>query len=159
MGNERSGYWPEYTSYCANGGDLDLFILNGPKISEVVERYTDLTGKSAFTPLESLGYLGSTMFYVELPERCDEEIIDFVDKNHDENIPISNFHLSSGYTMLQDKKTRCVFTWNKKKFPDPKDFFQKMMEKGVSVSPNIKPGILTCHPLYEDFKESKAFIM
>lgn len=80
--------------------EIDLFILNGPKISEVVQRYTDLTGKSAFSPMESLGYLGSTMFYVELPERCDHEILDFVDKNLDENIPISNFHLSSGYTML-----------------------------------------------------------
>ena len=34
-----------------------------------------------------------------------------------------------------------------------------MNEKGVSVSPNIKPGILTIHPLFKDFEENKALIM
>ena len=34
-----------------------------------------------------------------------------------------------------------------------------MNEKGVSISPNIKPGILTVHPLYKDFEENNAFIL
>ena len=34
-----------------------------------------------------------------------------------------------------------------------------MNKRGVSVSPNIKPGILTSHPLYEQFKKKNAFIL
>ncbi len=99
MGSERSGYWPNYSYYCADGGDLDFFIINGPSIKRVIQRYTDLTGKTALAPIQSLGYLGSTMYYAELEEKCDEAILDFVKKCKKENVPISNFHLSSGYTL------------------------------------------------------------
>lgn len=49
-------------------------------------------------PMQSLGYLGSTMFYCELEEKCDEAILDFIAKCKRYGVPISNFHLSSGYT-------------------------------------------------------------
>lgn len=66
-------------------------------------------------------------------------------------MPISNFHLSSGYTMSENKfaPKRYVFNWNSKKFPNPKQFFESMSDLGVSVSPNVKPGLLTTHHLYE----------
>jgi alpha-glucosidase len=63
MGSEKNGYWEPYSYYCADGGDIDLFIINGPTIKKVVQKYMDLTGKTAFTPLQSLGYLGSSMYY------------------------------------------------------------------------------------------------
>ena len=49
-----------------NGGDIDLFLIEGPAMRQVVERYTDLTGKSAMLPKYALGYLGSSMYYPEL---------------------------------------------------------------------------------------------
>jgi alpha-glucosidase len=33
-----------------------------------------------------------------------------------------------------------------------------MKELGVSVSPNVKPGVLTTHPLYEELSEFKSFV-
>lgn len=66
MGSERSGYWPRYSYYSADGGDIDLFIINGPSMKRVIQRYTDLTGKTAMSPMHSLGYIGSTMYYAEL---------------------------------------------------------------------------------------------
>ncbi len=66
MGSERSGYWPRYSYYSADGGDVDFFIINGPSMKRVIQRYTDLTGKTALAPIQSLGYIGSTMFYAEL---------------------------------------------------------------------------------------------
>lgn len=66
MGSQKNGYWQPYSYYCADGGDIDLFVINGPTIKRVVQRYTDLTGKTALAPLQSLGYLGSTMYYAEL---------------------------------------------------------------------------------------------
>lgn len=157
MGDEISGYWPRYTYYVADGGDIDYFLINGPEIKKVVEHYTNLTGKTVMQPKYSLGYLGSTMYYVELPENCDDEIVGFVDKVHKEDIPIDCFMLSSGYTAGPGNK-RNVFTWNKKRFRNPSEFFKRMKERGVVVSPNIKPGILKGHPYYESMKDEGCFI-
>lgn len=157
MGNERSGYWPYYSYFEADGGDIDIFFINGPSFAEVVERYTQLTGKTFFAPKYSLGYLGSTMYYSELAENCDKSIFDFIDRTKEYGIPIDGFQLSSGYTSTEDNK-RCVFTWNSKRFPDPEAFFEGMNERGVSVTPNIKPGILMSHPYYNEMMKNGAFI-
>jgi alpha-glucosidase len=157
MGDERSGYWPYYSYYEAEGGDLDIFFINGPQVSSVVSRYTDLTGKTCLPPKYSLGYQGSTMYYSELPKNSDQEILGFIDTNMAYQIPLDCFMLSSGYT-VGDNNKRYVFTWNHDRFPKPKEFFSEMEKRGVSVCPNIKPGILITHPYYEDMKEKGLFI-
>ncbi|MCD8140598.1 MAG: DUF4968 domain-containing protein [Planctomycetaceae bacterium] len=157
MGSEISGYWAPYTYYTADGGDLDLFFMNGLGIADVISRYTDLTGKTVLPPKYSLGYIGSTMYYSELPSDCDREIVDFVDRNFEEGIPVDAFHLSSGYCVGEDG-LRYVFTWNDKRFPDPERFFAEMRRRGVPVSPNIKPGMLLTHPNYGDFDKAGAFV-
>ncbi|MCG8508126.1 MAG: DUF5110 domain-containing protein, partial [Rhodospirillales bacterium] len=154
---EISGYWHPYSYYCADGGDIDLFFIDGPGIADVVRRYTDLTGKTALPPKGALGYLGSTMYYSELPADCDDAILDFVDKTRDEGIPMDGFQLSSGYT-VGDGNKRYVFTWNKTRFKDPEAFFAAMHERGVIVSPNVKPGILLSHPRYGEFADSGGFV-
>jgi alpha-glucosidase len=159
--NEISGYWATapgvgYAYYSAEGGDLDLFYVIGPSFKEIVEGYTNLTGKSALMRRDALGYLGSTMYYTELDKECDKAILKFAEKNKDEDIPMSGFFLSSGYTAENGR--RYVFWWNKERFPDPEQFFKAMSERGISVSPNIKPGVLTSHPYWKLFTEADAFV-
>lgn len=157
MGVEHSNYHHRYSTFCADGSDLDLFIMNGPSIANVIESYTEITGKSAMLPAYALGYLGSTMYYVELPENCDQEIVNFVKKCRQEDIPIDNFHLSSGYTVDQSNK-RQLFTWNSQRFPNPSQFFQAMHENGAPATPNIKPGVLLSNPNYTAMAEKQIFI-
>ena len=45
MGREKRNYWHRYSSYRTDAGDIDLFLIAGPSIREIIERYTDLTGK------------------------------------------------------------------------------------------------------------------
>ncbi len=158
LGCERSGYWPRYSYFCADGGDIDMFFINGPSVPAVVGRYTDLTGNSAMAPMDALGYLGSTMYYVELEEKCDERILGFVDTCASEGIPVSNFHLSSGYTTDERTRKRFVFTWNGRRFNNPDAFFAAMTHRGVSVTANVKPGLLIENPHYELFDEARAFV-
>jgi alpha-glucosidase len=157
MGCERSGYWNKYSYFATNGGELDLFFINGPSIKRVVQNYTKLTGKTVLPPLHSLGYYGSTMFYTEIEEDSDEEILNFIDRTKEENIPCDGFFLSSGYTTGNNQK-RHVFNWNLKRFKNPEKFIKKMKEKGANVSPNIKPGLLLSNTLYDEFKNENAFI-
>lgn len=160
MGREKSNYWKPHSRYRADGGDIDLFLIAGPAVRQVVERYTDLTGKSAMLPRYALGYLGSSMYYPELDEDCDDAILDFIDTTKEEKIPVDSFQLSSGYCTVETDKgiKRCVFTWNKKRFKDPKKFFAQMDQRGVSVSPNVKPGILLIHPKLDEMKAKGMFI-
>lgn len=160
MGREKSNYWKRHSRYRVDGGDIDLFFIAGPSVKEVVEGYTDLTGKSAMLPRYALGYLGSSMYYSELEADCDDAICEFIDTTKEENIPVDGFQLSSGYCAIEteDGIKRCTFTWNKKKFKNPKDFFAQMDKRGITVSPNVKPGMLLSHPMLEEMKQKDMFI-
>lgn len=160
MGKEKRNYWHRYSTYRTDAGDIDLFLIAGPGIDEVIERYTDLTGKSVMLPKAALGYLGSSMYYPELPEDCDDAILDFIETTHEEKIPVDGFQLSSGYCAVDTPEgiKRCSFTWNNKRFKDPKQWFEQMYANGVVVSPNIKPGMLLVHPLLEQMKEQDLFL-
>ncbi len=87
MGREKRNYWHRYSSYRTDAGDIDLFLIAGPSIREIIERYTDLTGKSVMLPKAALGYLGSSMYYPELPENSDDAVLDFIDTTREEGIP------------------------------------------------------------------------
>ena len=160
MGREKSNYWKMHSRYRTDGGDIDLFLISGPSIRQIVERYTDLTGKSAMLPRCALGYLGSSMYYPELDQDCDDAITEFIDTTKEEGIPVDGFQLSSGYCTVETDKgiKRCVFTWNKKRFKDPKDFFDQMKKRGITVTPNVKPGILLIHPMLEEMKNKGMFV-
>lgn len=156
MGKEKSNYWPRYTYFQADGGDLDLFIFSGPTFSEILDDYTRLTGRPALLPKRALGYQGSSMYYSELEKDSDKALIEFVETVRAKGFPIDGFHLSSGYTSVGNK--RCVFTWNKDRFENPKAYFEKMNELGAQNVPNVKPGILLVHPDYEKFKAEGVFV-
>ena len=160
MGKEKSNYWKMHSRYRTDGGDIDLFLIAGPSVRQVVERYTDLTGKSAMLPKYALGYLGSSMYYPELEADCDDAITEFIDTTKEEGIPVDGFQLSSGYCAIETEQgiKRCVFTWNKKRFKIPRDFFKQMKDRGVCVSPNVKPGILLIHPKLEEMKAKGMFV-
>lgn len=160
MGKEKSNYWKMHSRYRADSGDIDLFLIAGPQIRDVVRRYTDLTGKSAMLPVYALGYLGSSMYYPELEADCDDAILEFIDTTREEGIPADGFQLSSGYTSQETGEgvKRCVFTWNYKRFKDPAKFFREMKKRGIVVSPNVKPGVLLVHPDLEEMKAHNIFV-
>ena len=104
MGREKRNYWHRYSSFRADSGDVDLFLIAGPSIENVVERYTDLTGKSMLLPKAAFGYLGSSMYYPELPKDCDDAILEFIDTVKEEDVPIDGFQLSSGYCAVETEE-------------------------------------------------------
>lgn len=160
MGRSHSNYAKHHSTVRIDGGDVDLFFIAGPSMREVVERYTDLTGKSVMLPKTALGYLGSSMYYPELPKNADDAIVGFIDTARKEQIPIDGFQLSSGYCEIDagEGMKRYTFTWNHDKFKDPADHFAKMTARGITVSPNVKPGFLLSHPFYKEMEHKRMFI-
>lgn len=157
MGKEISGYWDRYSYYSADGGDINLFFIYGPRVKDVVNKYTFLTGRTAMPTKQTLGFCASTMYYAELPKDCDQEIYKVIDKHRKEDIFIDNFWLASGYSQGDDG-LRHTFNWNKTKFPNPKEFIENMNEKGINVMCNLKPGVLNNNPFNKFYEENNAFI-
>ena len=155
---EISGYWERYSYYQTDGGDIDLFLIGGPEIDSVINRYTMLTGRVAMPTKQSMGFTASTMYYAELEKNCDQEIYKVIEQHFKKKIYIDNFWLASGYSSGEKDNLRYVFNWNKKRFPNPDEFFAKMNSMGINVIPNLKPGILKNHPYMDKFKAASAFI-
>lgn len=157
IGSERSGYWGEYSSFCVDHGPLDYVLMWGNTPQQVLDHYLDITGRPQLPTKASLGYLGSTMYYTEREQGSDAAVLGFIDECQHHRIPVSGFHLSSGYTKGKDG-LRYTFNWNERTFPQPGEFVQAMLARGQVLSPNVKPGLLTSHPLYQEFAEVGAFI-
>lgn len=155
MGNEMDNYHGKYRYFQSEAGDLDYYVIAGPKIKDVTKRYSWLTGKTIFTPKWSLGYSGSTMTYTDEPN-AQERLEEFLHLCEKHDIICDSFQLSSGYTSIEEK--RYVFNWNYDKFPNPKEFTKDYHEKNVYLCANIKPCLLKSHPKYEELKERELFI-
>jgi alpha-glucosidase len=156
MGKEISAYHGAYRYYRAHDGDVDYYFIYGPTIEQVVEKFSKLIGRIILPPRWALGYLGSTMTYAEMPN-AQEQHKRFVDLCRTHQIPCDAFNLSSGYTMGEDGK-RYVFTWNRSRFPSPKDFAKYFHEAGIHLAANVKPCLLTTHPKYAEAKEKGLFV-
>ena len=146
FGCERSNYHGPFRSFVARGGDLDLWVLAGPRISDVTRRFTWLTGRPALPPAWSLGYSGSSMAYTDASDAF-ARLGSFLEDCVTHGLPCGSFHLSSGYTSGPGGR-RYVFQWNRDKFPDPAALFAHFASKRVALIPNIKPCLLLDHPEY-----------
>lgn len=109
LGSEIDNYHSYYRNYKAEDGDLDYYVILGPKILDVTKKYCRLTGGTIFAPKWSLGYSGSTMYYTDAPD-AQEQLKKFVNLCNEHDIPCDSFQLSSGYTSINGK--RYVFNWN-----------------------------------------------
>ncbi|WP_148356819.1 glycoside hydrolase family 31 protein [Peribacillus simplex] len=155
LGTELDNYHELYRYYQADHGDLDYYIIAGPKVKDVTRKFSWLTGQTIFPPKWSLGYSGSTMSYTDAPD-AQVQLNKFLKLCEEHDILCDSFQLSSGYTSIGNK--RYVFNWNRSKFPSPKEMVQNFHDKDVRLCANIKPCLLKDHPLFNELKEKKMFI-
>jgi alpha-glucosidase len=155
LGRELDNYHGLYRYFVADYGDLDYYFIAGATLADIVQRYTWLTGRPAFTPKWSLGYSGSTMTYTDSPN-AQERMNEFLWRCEKHDILCDSFHLSSGYTSIGEK--RYVFNWNRTKFPDPQGFVKKYLDAGVRLCPNIKPCLLRDHPRFDEAAAKGLFV-
>lgn len=97
------------------------------------------------------------MGYAEA-ENAQEMIEQFAIDCKKRGIPCDLLHLSSGYTVDNLSGVRNVFTWNLKRFPDPKRMFAKLKESGIRTVANVKPWLLSDHPSFNKLLDGKGFV-
>jgi len=118
----------------AAGGDLDYYFINGPDPKKVIERYTALTGRMPLPPLWSLGY--NQCRYSYYPE---SRVRLVADTFREEKIPADVIWLDIHY--LDNYKP---FTWDHKRFPDPKKMILDLRAQHFRVVSILDP-----HPKVE----------
>ena len=112
LGCEYDNYHGFYRYAEIDDGDLDYYLFLGPRIRDVVRKFSELTGRMAFGPRWSLGYANTAMSLTDAPD-AQAQLADFADRIVKHDIPLSAFHFGSGYTSIG--RRRYVFTWNRDK--------------------------------------------
>ncbi|MEH6406406.1 MAG: glycoside hydrolase family 31 protein [Leeuwenhoekiella sp.] len=139
----------DITSFWADGGEMNYYFIYGPKMSDVVENYTHLTGKPEMPPMWVLGFQQCKWSYY--PE---SKVKSIAKKFRDLKIPCDAIYLDIDYM----EGFRC-FTWNKEYFPDPKKMVQELSDDGFKTIVIIDPGIKIDkdYPVYQEALENDYF--
>lgn len=93
----------DYYYFYANGGPLTYYFMNGPEISDVLDVYTELTGKMDLPAKWTLGLHQSKWEYTA------DEIVDVAKTYREKNIPLDTMHFDIDY--MDGYR---VFTWDEK---------------------------------------------
>lgn len=110
--------------------DMDLYLLMGPQISEVVANYTELTGRIPLPPAWSLGYQQCRYSY-ETQARVEQLARQFRRKR----IPCDVLYLDIHY--MDEYR---VFTFGKA-FPAPSRMCARLRREGFKVVTIVDPGV------------------
>lgn len=115
----------------ADGGAIDQYLFAGPRIADVVERYTRLTGRLSMPPRWSLGFHQSRWGYSP-----DTKILDIAGELRTRRIPADAVWLD-----IQHMDGFRSFTWDPVTFPDPKGLTDQLAAQGFRAVAIVDPGI------------------
>lgn len=127
IGKENEKYYYFYTE----DGELDYYFFYGPTPKEVIEEYTELTGRYYLPPIWALGYHQSRWSY-----STEEEVIKIARTFRERKIPCDVIYLDIDY--MEGFR---VFTINEEGFPDFEKMIEDLHKEGFKVIPIIDPGV------------------
>ena len=127
--------------YRTAGGELCIYIMTGTP-SEVIQHYTSLTGRMNMPPLWALGYHQSRWSYYPR-----NKVLEIANEFRKRKLPCDVIHIDIDYM----NGYRC-FTWDKKRFPKPKEMIDILHKQGFKVLTMIDPGIKV-DPEYHVYRE------
>lgn len=135
--------------YGAEGGDIVYYVFCGPTPKEVLDRYTELTGRTPMPPVWSLGNQQCRWSY-----ETEEEVRDIARQFRERDIPCDVIFLDIDY--MDGYR---VFTWNKDSFPNPEKLMADLREQGFRVVTIVDPGVKTDedYPVYVEGRRQDLY--
>ncbi|OMF98463.1 alpha-xylosidase [Paenibacillus sp. FSL R7-0337] len=134
------------------GEYLEYFIINGPSLKNVLERYTTLTGKPSLPPAWSFGLWLSTSFTTNYDE---DTVNTFIDGMKARDLPLQVFHFDCFWMKSMNW---CDFEWDKNVFPEPQNMLNRLKNRGLKISLWINPYISQFSRLFQEGVEEGYFI-
>jgi alpha-D-xyloside xylohydrolase len=105
--------------------ELDLFVFLGePK--EILNEYTNLTGKSPLPPLWSFGLWMSRISYFS-----EREVRAIAAKLRETRLPADVIHIDTGWF---ENDWRCDYRFSATRFPDPAKMIADLKRQGLHIS-------------------------
>lgn len=128
---------PNVFSFKAEGGELDYYFIYGPTFTNILDSYTEITGKSPLLPKFALGlqvgtYSGGTWGHEE--ETSAEYVVALAKKFRDLQIPFDVLHLDSTWRIFGENggKGATSFEW-RETFHNPKKMFSDLYALKVNM--------------------------
>lgn len=126
---------------------IDLLIFTGTP-AEILEQFTAVCGRAFVPPVWALGFHQSRWSY-----RTAERVLELARTFRDNEVPCDAIHIDIHYM----ERYR-VFTWNAKRFPDPKGMHQALGRMGFRTVLFNDPGVSTeDYSVYRDGLEKNVF--
>ena len=127
--------------------ELDLFVFLGtPK--EILDEYTQLTGKSPMPPLWSFGLWMSRCTY-----NAEKQVRDIAGKLRENKIPCDVLHLDTGWF---ETDWQCDYEFSKTRFTDPKKMLADLKADGFRVSCWQLPYFVPKNKLFPELVEKTS---
>ncbi len=140
-------------SFTVPGETLEYFVIGGENVAEVLENYTDLTGKPSLPPAFTFGLWLTTSFTTDYNE---ETVTSFIDGMAQRDIPLEVFHFDCFW---MKEFQWCDFDWDKRQFPDPAAMLKRLKtDKQLKTCVWINPYIGQRSPLFEEGKQGGYLI-
>lgn len=121
-----AGYSTRSVEFLSQQALLDVFLIGGDTMEEIVRGYRDLTGYPSMPPLWSFGVWMSRMTYFSA-----DEVNEICDRMRREHYPCDVIHLDTGWFKTD---WLCEWKFNEERFPDPKAFIHRLKDNGYRVS-------------------------
>ncbi|SHL75654.1 alpha-D-xyloside xylohydrolase [Anaerocolumna jejuensis DSM 15929] len=126
----------EYVGFSVEGEELRYHFIYGPGLTQVLEHYTELTGRPALPPAWSFGLWLTTSFTTSYDETTTSH---FIDGMAERDIPLRVFHFDC-YWMRS--LHLCDFEWDEAVFHDVPAMLKRYKEeKKVKICVWINPYI------------------
>nr|WP_241433861.1 glycoside hydrolase family 31 protein [Natrialba aegyptia] len=137
----------DYYSFLADDGQLTYYFAYGPKINDVLDRYSDLTGTIKLPPKWGIGFHQSRFRY------SGEELVETPQRYREKSIPLDSMHFDIQY--MDDFR---VYTWEEE-YLDALHTLTAEMPSIQTVAVN-NPGVAAVEEVdgepYEPYLEGEA---
>lgn len=134
------------------GEKLEYFIMAGDSLKDVLNQYTNLTGKPTLPPAWSFGLWLSTSFLTDYDE---ETVTKFVDGMSERDIPLEVFHFDC---LWMKEYEWCNFTWDERMFPEPEKMLRRLKDKGLKICVWINPYVGQKSPMFDEGMANGYFL-
>jgi alpha-glucosidase len=140
---------PNLLRYGTQTGNLVYYVFCGPRPRKVVERYTELTGRTPMPPLWALGNQQCRWSY-----ETGEEVREVAKQFRERDIPCDVIYLDIDY--MDGFR---VFTWDEMRFPNPEKLTSELREKGFRAITIVNPGVKVDenYPVYTDGRDRDLY--
>lgn len=127
------------------GGQYTEYVIAGPRLPDILEAYTWLTGRAPLPPMWALGH-----HQCRWHAYSQQEVEDLATRLREHDIPCDSLWLDIDY--MDGYR---VFTWNRDLFPDSPAMLRKLAGQGFRMVTIVDPGVKAepGYPVFDDALE------